>query len=194
MNTENKAISLNAMPPKFRGESSKDSTIPDTDQFRNAYYINSWSDTELILGSWFEGEALRWHFNEKKKENARSWTLDLWLDQLLEAFPVEPPMSQGREFTVFGLASLHPHVGESIKQFHVRFNSYLKKIEKKMYTEGLIQDCYLKILRIHREQLWMLVSDRCFQHIKLLLTSEPILQLPNFEEKLFYRQMHPHMQ
>lgn len=183
--TEKKQISLNAMPPKFNGESLKDSTIPDTDiwidQFRNACFINSWTDAEsvLILGSWLEGDALRWHFNEKKKEETRMWSLDLWLEKLLESFP-NVLTSQGSEYTVFGLACLHPQVDESIMQFHVRFNSYLKKIEKVMYTEGLIRDCYLKTLRTHREQIWMLIATN-----STLVTLDQIMREALCLDKVF---------
>ena len=82
MTTENKtfkAISLNAMPGKFRGDTSKEADLFDDteiwiDQFQNAAQINGWSDSEaiLILGSWLEGKALRWLFDLKKTEVAKT--------------------------------------------------------------------------------------------------------------------------
>jgi hypothetical protein len=192
MEKEKKAISLNAMPSKFRGDTSKESDLFDDteiwiDQFKNAAAINGWSDSEsiLVLGSWLEGKALRWLFESKKTEVAKTWTFDNWLKELLEAFPVEESatVKDSDTYSVFGLARLYPFETETISQFHVRFNAYLKRIDKEMYTKGFIQECYLKTLRAHREQIWLLIAtNQSFTTLDQIMTEasriDKVLQFP----------------
>jgi hypothetical protein len=67
-----------------------------------------------------------------KTEVARTWRLAVWLKELLEAFPVDEAttIKYSDAYSVFGLANLYPFETETVSQFHIRFNTYLKRIDK----------------------------------------------------------------
>ena len=74
---------------------------------------------------------------EKEKDR----TLEIWLDELVVAFPLDDTLE---DYSFQGLSELLPGSDETIRQFHLRFRTYLGRNLKDIYTTVLvIRDSFL---------------------------------------------------
>ncbi|OMJ25431.1 hypothetical protein AYI69_g4302 [Smittium culicis] len=126
-------------PSKFSGTEAESRVVEIwADRFKTAAAVNKLDEATAMsyFKLWTEGSAAEWQHEQAKHKDAKSYTLDEWLNKLIEKF--------GKvEFkgSIFELIKFNKDKDESMDVFNKKFAKYVPTIPKE-----LIKKVYLEII------------------------------------------------
>ena len=188
-------IEYRGLPSKFKGEGENPAIWVKI--FQRHANLHAWADStsKEVLLTWLEGAASEWQYDletdPETSDIVAKWTFHHWISELQVRFQVPKPAKP--IFNLFGLASLQPDTNESLESFHVKFQNYLNKIPKALYTNEGIKDIYLNILsRINNTVWWtILQKSQVDKSLSLQNLWTEALKLINLQSKVVVGQLNP---
>ncbi|OMJ20152.1 hypothetical protein AYI69_g6330 [Smittium culicis] len=171
-------------PSKFSGTEAESRVVEIwADRFKTAAAVNKLDEATAMsyFKLWTECSAAEWQHEQAKNKDAKSYTLDEWLNKLIEKF--------GKvEFkgSIFELIKFNKDKDESMDVFNKKFAKYVptipKELIKKVYLEiisGIYHNVWWQCTQLDKE----LELDKVMEDAVRLMDVKDQLKPPAAEKK-----------